>query len=71
MLAFSGLGIYLDEAIYYAESRFTTILIFLSKKTNKRDLDKNVWIQRLLKKELVSTYSLVFIFIFRAIINFI
>lgn len=44
----------LQEIIYYAESRFRSILVDLNKNQKKTDIDRLSWTQKLLHRELVS-----------------
>ena len=46
-----------QEIVYYAESRFWTI----SNEISKEDHDKQSWTQKLLQRELVQSYYVIFI----------
>lgn len=56
---YSDIRIRLQDIIYYAESRFRSILVDGNKDLNKRDMDRISWTQKLLHRELVG--SIVFI----------
>ena len=44
----------IQEALQYAESRFSTILLFLNKIINQNNVNQYVWIHKLLQRELVG-----------------
>lgn len=51
---YSRTGTQIQEAVYYAESRFRAILTDINNDLNKSEIDRIYWIQKLLRRELVS-----------------
>lgn len=50
---YSNIGGHIQEVIYYGESRFRSILVYLDKEDCYKDLDRMTWTQKLLHRELV------------------
>ena len=52
---YSRFAVKIQDIVYYAESRFRAVLTYISnKEVEKPDPDRNLWVQTLLHREVVS-----------------